>query len=238
MSNKVRVTYREVDAGEIVRLLGTGAERRPITVGQAKADLSSMAEAAAETIKVQMEAKADRFIWRKELPYGSEEELLQHSDRMTDFLILDLVDHFRSYEWGKLPGHEGARYMTSIRGSGLVRKRMSGHVSTSFAEAMCPWVFEGVGIASAGDFVRLAGLAPTTWGRVVPDFVFLRDARDVPCEVKHYSQGIRWDAVATAITQVTAAMSVIRSSEGYIFLALNSAASEARYHTEIVRLVL
>ncbi len=214
MSNKIRVTYHEVDAARIVRLLQNGGDRRPIATGQARADLSSMADAAMEEIKTDVES--DRFIWRRELVYRSEEELLQHSDRMTDFLILDLVDHFRAYEWGKLPGHEGAKYMTSVRGSVLVRKRMSGHVSTSFAEAMCPWVFEGVGIAKARDFVRLAGLAPTTWGRVVPDLVFLRDTCDIPCEVQHYSQGIRWDAVATAITQVTAAMSVIRSSEGYL----------------------
>jgi hypothetical protein len=236
MSNKIRVTYRDMDVGRMVQLLDRAGGTRPIASREARTDLSAMADAGVETIKAQM--KADQFIWRRELDYSSEEELLQHSDRMTDFLILDLVDHFRSYEWGKLPGHEGAKYMTSVRGSGLVRKRMSGHVSTSFAEAMCPWVFEGVGIGKAAGFVRLASLAPTTWGRVVPDFVFLRDGCDVPCEVKHYAQGIVWDAVATAVTQVTAAMSVIRSGEGYLFLALNTAASKARYQTEIVRFVV
>ncbi|MDQ6946933.1 MAG: hypothetical protein M3256_11855 [Actinomycetota bacterium] len=188
--------------------------------------------------ELKTERKAKRQASGEQLTYSSEEELLQHADRMTDFLILDLVDHYRTYDHRRMPEHEGALYKTIHRDAALVRKRRSGQVAGCFAEAMCPWVFERLGIAQASTFSRVAGLAKTIWGEVLPDFVFWGGHREIPCESKHYTNGVQWTTgVTTAIAQVSAAMSVMQVTQGYVFMAITRFGGKNQYEAEIVRLV-
>ena len=106
------------------------------------------------------------------------------------------------------------------------------------SRSLAPWVFERLGIAQASTFCRVAGLAKTLWGEVLPDFVFSGPGGQTPCESKHYAHGVKWTTgVTTAVAQVTAAMSVMHAPEGYIFMAITRFGNTSRYLVEVVRLV-
>ena len=169
------------------------------------------------------------------LLYPSEEDLLAYGDSASDFLILELAEHFRRYDLSQFPAFAGVEYRRSVRGSTLVYKRASGHVTGSFAEAMCPWVLEELGIKT-GSLLRFKSLSPGAFGKVVPDFLILTPAGEVPCEVKHYSDWINWSGMSTAVTQVASAVRELGSSHGYIFAALNKPNGQFRYTVEVIRL--
>jgi DNA-binding XRE family transcriptional regulator len=228
----VVVAYRrQLNIHGLVTLLGS---QEAIRKDRERLDVEAVRLARA----LEAKRKAKPRLEGVELKYSSEEELLQHGDRMTDFLILDLVDHFRTYDRTSMPENEGVLYKTIDRDAAIVRKRRSGQVAACFAEAMCPWVFERLGIAGAASFCRVAGLAKTLWGQVLPDFVFWGGTSQVPCESKHYAHGVQWETgVTTAIAQVSAAMSVMQVAEGYVFMAITHFGDKARYEAEVVRLV-
>jgi len=100
--------------------------------------LDAAAIRVARALEAQCKAKPPKQ--GEPLAFASEEELLQHGNRMTDFLILDLVDHFRTYDQRRMPENEGVLYKTIESDAAIVRKRRSGQVSGCFAEAMCPCV--------------------------------------------------------------------------------------------------
>src|SRR5207302_5763063 len=79
----------------------------------------SLMNAAAESVAHEIKRLVYRGIYGRQeiLSFPTEEDLLRHADRMTDFLILDLADHFRYYDWSPMPGYAGAAYMSSIRDS-------------------------------------------------------------------------------------------------------------------------
>jgi hypothetical protein len=231
MAGTIEAFFREADLTPVIGSIS----QTTLPEEQRRSQLNAAAERVAAQIR---ELLAQGSYARREiLTYPSEENLLRHADRLTDFLILDLADHFRYYDWTPMPGFAGAVYASSTRDSKLVYKRMSGHVTGSFAEAMCPWVMEALGISRGSTFTRFASLAPGLWGNVMPDFVFWLHFGEVPCEAKHYSRGIRWSGVASAVVQVAAAMSVMRVKEGYIFMALDENTGQQRYRAEVVRLV-
>jgi len=124
--------------------------------------LKQAVEGVADEIKTLREQ--DMEVRSEEMKYGSEEELLVYAEKATDFLILDLEEHFRRYNQRTLPAYDGVRSATRVT------KRTSGHVTGSFAEAMCPWVLQRLEI-SDGTFLRLKSLSPGAFGRVVPDMV-------------------------------------------------------------------
>jgi hypothetical protein len=178
-----------------------------------------------------------KYLDHQEIAYLSEEDLLIHGVRTADFLILELADHFRSYDVRQLPAFLGVEYVTSVPRSALVRKRVSGHVTSGFSEAMCPWVMERIGISN-GELLRLKALSPTVFGRHLPDLVFPSQGQEVPCEVKHYADAGRLSkkGIGTAIAQVVAAMLVFSANVGYIFLAISHPATGHRYKIEVIRL--
>jgi hypothetical protein len=195
-------------------------------------------ELAAVTSQIRSMYSSPTFTRYEPLNYGQEEELFAYSADAADFLILELPSHFRQYDVGGFPESVGVTYVSTIRDTGIVRKRASGHVTGSFAEAMCPWVLEQLGISN-GTFCRFASLSPSVWGDRTPDFVISTGDQEVPCEVKHYADEsrIRWDGISTAITQVMTALMVMPATEGYIFAAIAHPASGNRYRIELTRLV-
>jgi hypothetical protein len=222
---------RDLDVGRVASLLANPIDSDKYRLGLYR-------EAFLLTEQLRQMYRRGPYTRRKVIPYKSEEQLLQHADRLTDFLILDLADHFRFYERPDLPQYAGALHKSWVRDSALVMKRMSGHVGASFAEAMCPWVFEQLELAKADSFARVASLAKTAWGSVMPDFVFWRGLGEVPCEAKHYTRQVQWTSgVSTALAQVTAAMTVMDVAEGYIFMAISKDRQGSRYRVEVVHLV-
>ena len=172
------------------------------------------------------------------LTFNSAEELLSAGERLTDFFILELAEHFRQYDARLWPSSVGVRYWSQQRRNEDVRKRPSGHITGSFAEAMCPWVFRQLSYAQPGDFRRLKALTPTALGSLVPDFVVDMPAGPVPCEVKHAidASRVRYDVTLRAVAQVAAAMAVMGSPEGYVVFAIGEPDGNARYRIEVVRL--
>ena len=233
----ILVHRRDVSVAPVMALVAQ-AVNPPLSVAFRR-DLNTAVERTAESIKQQRNANAT--LRQLTLNYLDAEELLAYSGRMTDHYILELPDHFRCYDLDGLPFYTGAAWADGYRASTTITKRRSGDVTGAFAEAMCPWVFERCGISRASTFNRLAGLAPTVWGNTLPDFLFWMGATEVPCESKHYARHIRWDGVATAITQVCAGMECMSVGEGWLFLALANPspqlrANGIRYEAEVIRL--
>ncbi|GEM_PF-5717281 len=190
--------------------------------------------------RIEQAVKAGASTINQQLAYPNEEDLLIEAEQATDFIILELANHFRRYELGNFPAFVGVEYLSRKRNSPLVYKRASGHVTASFAEAMCPWVLKKLGITT-GKFLRFRALSGGPFGHVVPDMLVPVASGDAPCEVKHYADGgrIRWDGIATAITQVAAGMDAMQVTEGFIFAAVASAlrtGGRYRYRIEVIRL--
>src|SRR5438105_481580 len=98
MAGAVVAFRRDLDIREIGSLMKGTHNLRPH-----RAALEAAALRLARELEWQV--KDDSFISRQELSYDSEDELLQYADRLSDFLILDLVDHFRSYDRRYMPGY-------------------------------------------------------------------------------------------------------------------------------------
>jgi hypothetical protein len=119
----------------------------------------------------------------------------------------------------------------------MMRQRPSGHVTGSFAEAMCVWVFNQLGLAAGRDFRRISQTLPPLIGEVCPDFLVRQNGRWMPCESKHVmSDRYLRRAANRGFTQTLAAMSDLGSPNGYLFVALDGPPSGARYQVEVVKL--
>jgi hypothetical protein len=176
---------------------------------------------------------------REDVDYLAAEDLLIHGDKATDFFILELVDHFKWYGL-PMPQVAAVEVVGGSLANSVMSKRSSGHVTASFAEAMCPWVFEYLQVSS--NFFRLKRLSPGAFGRRQPDFVFSAqfndNPRNFPCEVKHFQnvESIDWNSVGIAVAQVAAGMNSLYCTDGYIFAAMGSMDAKYRYVVEVIHL--
>ncbi len=229
------VHCRELQITELMEAAANVAAMPPGTPG-AQTVLQQPVRRAADEIKRLLQQNIE--VYCEQMDYSSEEDLLIYAERASDFLILELAEHFRRYNVRNLPAFDGVKYVTTVRSAALVTKRTSGHVTASFAEAMCPWVLKRLNI-SDGTFLRLRSLSPGPFGEMVPDMVIPAGGQEVPCEIKHYADGhVRWDGIQTAISQLAAALLVMPATEGYLFAAISHpAAGQSRYRIEVIRLV-
>jgi hypothetical protein len=233
MSMSVEVFCREVPIGNLMQAVrNAAAVMSQVNEDELERELSTVVD------QIRTMFVAGQRTRYEVLNYAFEEELFGYSVEAADFLILELPTHFRQYDIGGFPESVGATYVSMVRDVGVVRKRASGHVTASFAEAMCPWVLERLGI-SDGTFCRFSSLAPSVWGDRTPDFLVSTGGQEVPCEVKHYADEsrIRWDGIKTAITQVVTALLEMPADEAYVFAAIAHPSSGHRYKIELIRLV-
>jgi hypothetical protein len=169
--------------------------------------------------------------------YPTEADLLAYAQSVTDFFILDLANHFRRYDpKDRHPRNTvGTFDVLNRRNAGMAARRLSGHVTSSFAEAMCPWVMKRFGLMD-GRIFRLASLAPSPFGRVLADFAFEQATTLVPCEVKHLVGSHRIDVVGRGLSQAAATMLHLPADTGFLFIALSDRNLAARYRIDVVKL--
>jgi hypothetical protein len=169
--------------------------------------------------------------------YGSERQLLAYASSTTDFLVLELPKHMRAYD-RRAAGV--ALPIVTIQGFQflrMTRRRTSGHVTGSFAEAMFVWILKRLGLATSRDVRRITQTRPGLVGDVCPDFLVWRTGQWIPCESKHVASEryVRRPA-NRGFTQVVSAMAGTGATNGYLFVAIDGPANGARYRAELVEL--
>jgi hypothetical protein len=228
--------YRHsIPIGPLAALVRQVGARRPTT--QENRELDTRAQAVAQTILSEIN-RAPRTPTTP-IPYTSEQNLLGYASRAADFLILDLAMHFRRYNLrASIPAYASATSITNVRNIYQVARRLSGHVTGSFAEAMCPWVLRELGILT-GPFYRLRGwVPPGAFGSVVADLIVTTVDGLSPCEVKHYSSEgtARRQGIKKAVTQVSACLPYLPSTTGYLFVTTAMPRTGSRYKIDVVTL--
>ena len=171
------------------------------------------------------------------MTYGSERQLLAYAGAVSDFLVLELPKHMRAYDRRPIGVPNRIATIQGFRILRLTRRRTSGHVTASLAESMCVWVFRELGLASGRDFRRISQIDPPLVGAVCPDFLIRRNGHWMPCESKHIVD-VRYlrRSANRGFTQVLGAMSGLSSPDAYLFVAIDSPTSAARYQAEVVEL--
>jgi hypothetical protein len=226
-----------VPFGPLVTVVRQVGSRRPTS--QENRVLETVADAVTQ--RVISEVTRAATIPTTPVPYTSEQNLLGYASRAADFLILDLATHFRRYNLrAALPAYASATSITNVRNIYYVARRLSGHVTGSFAEAMCPWVLRELGIMT-GPFYRLRGWGPQgAFGGVVADLVVTTNGNLSPCEVKHYSseRTVRRQGIRKAINQVSACMPFLPTTTGYLFIATAMPRTGSRYKVDVVELTI
>jgi hypothetical protein len=169
------------------------------------------------------------------LSCNTAEELLRYAGTATDFWILELAEHFRLYDAGRFPQFNGLQYLNGVLGYASIDQRASGHVTASFAEAICPWVLERVGLAQIEDVYRLRRLQPSDL-RLVADFVFYhQDGTLDTCEVKS-AWRIRYlssRALQAGVVQVANAMKTLNLEVGHLMIGIGSPGPGRRYRADM-----